>query len=89
MSDLTTGQHGPAGWAYPNKIYNKCTGKYESDGMLWTGSENATLVNVQELQATFGENVDIDWPTCFGGESYSERNKGKEPCFSSNVVILG
>ena len=88
MSDLTTGHQGPNHWAYPSPLYNQCTGKYESDGMLWTGSENATLADVQALQSVFGENVDIDWPTCFGGESYRERNIGKEPCFS-NVVVLG
>ena len=88
MSDLTTGQEGPQYWAYPSPLYNQCTGRYESDGMLWRGPENATLADIEALQGAFGDNVDIDWPTCFGGESYRERNNGKEPCFS-NTVVLG
>ena len=82
MSEIQGGK-----WRAANPIYNYCTEKMMTGGMIWNGDENATLEDIEELQSVYGPNVHIDVPTLFGGESFYYRVKDK-PCYQAPPLKL-
>ena len=79
MSD--TGQ-----WAQPNPIYNYCTGGYETGGVVWMGDEFPSSNDFKILYDNWGQGVDIDVPTLFGGEDYYHRKHGGD-CYTQHLVV--
>ena len=77
----------PEPWGYPSPLYNFNTGVYENGGIVWHGDEPPTKENFVELFAVTGLNVKIDVATCFGLESFFERNGGSPPY--KQEIILG
>ena len=67
MSDLNTGQGGfPEYWGFPSSVYNYCTNKYETGGMIWYGKERVTIEDILELLADPRNNGSIDKLTLCG-----------------------
>jgi len=71
----------PDGWSEPSPVFNRCTMKYETGGLVWVGPDACTREDIAAAEASWGAGVEIDYPTCFGLPSYRDRKKATDSCY--------
>ena len=86
---LSTGEAAgfPPLWGFPSSTYNYCEGAYDTGGMIWWGTDKATLEDVLEVANDPRYNGSIDRLTLCGTDdpawtTQRDEQLANDPCYS-------